>query len=317
MSVRTLDTLVRYLHPRGAVSFWHTPVGPVRYDYSGLGDYYIDLTAKTDYRGPFDADGVPMLDYFGSIGRQYNPCAVAQWGLGAWQRWRRGDAAFEAVFRRAAQWLRSRLEVDARGRGYWWYGFDIHAYGLRAPWPSALAQAQGLQVLLRAHRIWGDHSDLAAARQACSAMIAPVEDGGMLLGFDGFVVLEEAVADRPTAILDGLMFAAFGLQDYCYAVPDDVETMKLMQRVYDSIARLLPRFDLGYWSRADLYSVDVPMPASHFYHGLHVAQLRVLADLTGLPTFGDYASRWEEAAASPWNRSRAFAAKLAFKFRHY
>ena len=29
-----------------------------------------------------DADGIPLLDYHGNIGLQYNPIAIAQWGLG-------------------------------------------------------------------------------------------------------------------------------------------------------------------------------------------------------------------------------------------
>ena len=37
---------------------------------------------KADYVGPHDADGIPLLDYHGNIGLQYNPIAISQWGLG-------------------------------------------------------------------------------------------------------------------------------------------------------------------------------------------------------------------------------------------
>lgn len=317
MGSRILMTLARYLHPRGAVSFWHTPLEPVRYAYATLDDYYIDLRAKTGYAGPYDAAGIPVLDYFGAIGRQYNPCAVAQWGLGAFQRWRRGEAAAERSFRLAAQWLRANLDADARGRGFWWYRFDFDAYGLRSPWASALAQAQGISLLLRAYRSGGDSGDLLRARQACAAMLSPVEDGGLRLEHEGCTLLEEVVSDRPTGILDGLIFAVFGLQDYCFVVTDDSAAQAVLGRCYDSLAKLLPRYDLGYWSRADLYSEVPPMPASGFYHGLHVAQLEVLADLTGRPVFANYAQRWAGLARSPLNRLRATAGKVVFKFRHY
>src|SRR5438552_3396097 len=65
------------------LSFWHeqpqeNPVA--RPDQ--LGEYYMTFAQKADYRGPFDPRGVPMLDYRGQIGLQYNPIAVAQYGLG-------------------------------------------------------------------------------------------------------------------------------------------------------------------------------------------------------------------------------------------
>ena len=37
---------------------------------------------KADYDSICDMDGIPMLDYKGAIGPQYNPIAIAQWGLG-------------------------------------------------------------------------------------------------------------------------------------------------------------------------------------------------------------------------------------------
>lgn len=316
MKNRMLMTLARYLHPRGAVSFWHTRIGPVYYSFEALEDYYIDLSEKNHYKGPYDRDGIPLLDYFGSIGRQYNPCAVAQWGLGAWQQWQRGNGDAESSFRCAVEWLRSNLSVDDKGRGFWWYRFDFDAYGLRAPWASALAQAQGISLLLRAYKVDRDEHDLERARQACAAMLSPIEEGGLLREFEGYTVLEEVVADRPTAILDGIIFAIFGLQDFCFVV-DDADARETLERCYRSLALLVPRYDLGYWSRADLYSLDPPMPASIFYHRLHVAQLKVLSKLRENPVFADYAQRWEAMLSSPLNRTRALGKKMAFKFLHY
>ena len=314
---RFINTLLRYLHPRSAVSFWHTAVGAVRYDYTTLEDYYIDLTAKTAYAGPYDSSGIPILKYFGAIGTQYNPCAVAQLGLGAFQRWQRGDVGSRQLFIRAADWLANNLDVDARDRGFWWYHFDLDAYGLKKPWASALAQAQGISVLLRAHAATGRDYYLQVADRACRGMLSPVEEGGLLLRYDGNTFLEEAVADRPTAILDGLIFAIFGLRDYCLVRRGDVLAKTILEECLSTIERLLPQYDLGYWSRADLYMADPPMPASKFYHGLHVAQLQVLADMTGAASFDQYARRWAEMSMSPFKSAKAFLKKVIFKFTHY
>ena len=48
---------------------------------------------KADYPGPFDARGIPLLDYQGSLGRQYNPIAIAQFGLGNFNAFRRSGQA--------------------------------------------------------------------------------------------------------------------------------------------------------------------------------------------------------------------------------
>lgn len=313
---RLFMQLDRYLRPGGSVSFWHTPIAPVFYAYGTLGDYYIDFTAKTHYAGPFDGRGVPLLDYRGTIGRRYNPCATAQFALGWYQRWRRGEVGARAPFLDMADWLRDTLHVDPGGCGWWHYDFDLDAYGVRAPWVSALAQAQGISVLLRAYTATGEVAYREAAERACAAMLRPVEFGGTLRRQGPDVYLEEVVTARRAAVLDGMLFAVFGLQDYCFCV-EDPAAKETLAACIDTLERILPLYDLGYWSRADLYQDTPPMIASRFYHDLHIAQLAVLADLTGRGAFRGWAVRWRAYAAKPANVARAVAAKAWFKLRYY
>jgi len=42
----------------------------------------MPFIAKADYPGFYDDKGIPMLDYHGTVGLQYNPIAIAQYGLG-------------------------------------------------------------------------------------------------------------------------------------------------------------------------------------------------------------------------------------------
>jgi hypothetical protein len=65
------------------LSFWHDqPSVNENFTVDELGEYYMPFLEKADYAGTFDNKGIPMLDYHGKIGRQYNPIAIAQWGLG-------------------------------------------------------------------------------------------------------------------------------------------------------------------------------------------------------------------------------------------
>ena len=72
------------------LTFWHeTPTENSNVHVSELGEYYMLFTEKADYRGAYDPCGIPQLDYHGNIGLQYNPIAIAQYGLGNYNLWRR------------------------------------------------------------------------------------------------------------------------------------------------------------------------------------------------------------------------------------
>ena len=65
------------------LDFWHdTPEVNESKNHSAIGAYYMHFEKKAYYPGPFDENGIPILNYHGKIGKQYNPIAVAQYGLG-------------------------------------------------------------------------------------------------------------------------------------------------------------------------------------------------------------------------------------------
>lgn len=311
------NKLARYLLPGTSVAFWHTPLSPVFYDLATLTDYPIDFTVKCNYRGPFDAAGVPMLNYMSPIGTRYNPCAVAQYALGWFRRWRQGDETAREKFSRMADWIVERQKTTGARNGGWEYDFDLPEYGVQAPWISALAQAQCVAVLLRAAKFLDNAKYTIAAAAGFELMVRPVQEGGTLLRCDEGVLLEEVVADRPTAILDGFMFAIFSVAEYVAGSPNGERYAPLLDECFATLERILPRYDLGYWSKGDLYHDAPPMIASAFYHRLHVSQLKILANHTGRAIFHEFARRWQSNAGNPVHRTRAFLNKVHFKLTRY
>src|ERR1700733_4209128 len=72
-----------YLLPgKSQLTFWHDHprINPAA-AAGELGQYYMPFSEKADYIGPYDPSGIPLLNYHGNIGLQYNPIAIAQWGL--------------------------------------------------------------------------------------------------------------------------------------------------------------------------------------------------------------------------------------------
>src|ERR1700693_1170289 len=96
------------------LTFWHEPPEEnLNASASELGEYYMLFAQKANYEGAYDAAGIPQLDYRGKIGRQYNPIAIAQYGLGNYNLFRRsGKAAHRANFMRVADWLVLHLEQN-------------------------------------------------------------------------------------------------------------------------------------------------------------------------------------------------------------
>lgn len=307
------------LSPRSQLTFWHErPEREPAAEHGRLGLYYMTFADKARYPGPFDAKGIPLLDYRGAIGRQYNPIAVAQYGLAHYNAFRAGAEGSRAVCLAQADWLVENLERDARGRGVWLHRFDFeYRTTLKAPWYSGLAQGQGLSLLARALQMTQEDRYARAMRAAFEALAAPVGDGGCLwTDGGGSTWIEEYIVEPPTHILNGFIWALWGVRDYWLATGER-RARDLFSRCAATLAQELPLYDTGYWSLYERSGTSLPMLASPFYHRLHIVQLRVLGDMTGEPEFERRAARWEEYASRRWNRARSLLQKSAFKVFYY
>lgn len=329
MSVASARARARYLkrvydayvgRGQSQLTFWHeTPTLNEQADPNQLGPYWMTFHDKADYPGPRDRDGIPLLDYRGSLGVQRNPIAIAQYGLGNVNRYlesgeqRRFDEAI-----RVADWLLRSGRENAHGIWVWCHEFDWeYRDTLRSGWYSGLAQGQGISMLLRAHLLTQDDRYLHGAHRAFEALQRPVADGGVLVVDErGHTWIEEYLVDPPTHILNGFIWALWGVHDLRLATGDPAAAT-LFDASLATLRARLGEFDTGYWSLYERSGLRMKMLASPFYHRLHIVQLRVLARLTGDPTFTRWADRWEGYARSTWNRRRAFAEKVAFKVVHY
>jgi heparosan-N-sulfate-glucuronate 5-epimerase len=310
-----------YVLRRGSqLTFWHeTPEANPASSFDDLGGYYMSFTQKADYPGPFDADDIPLLNYHGAIGIQHNPIAIAQYGLANLNLHQNaGDPDRLKRALNVADWLVRNLETNEAGVRVWRHHFDWdYRSRLIAPWPSALAQGQAISMLVRAHKITGDASYLDTATLAFAAFTIPVDRGGLTFWDDaGSPWFEEYLVSPPTHILNGFIWAAWGVYDYWLAT-SDVKAKELFDAAIGTIADNLPRYDCGYWSLYEQSGTRLPMIASPFYHRLHIVQLGALHQMTGQQVFEDYAKRWVRFRASRVRRSAAFVHKAIFKVLHY
>src|SRR5207253_2434564 len=302
------------------LSFWHDqPVVNLNFTVGELGEYYMPFLEKADYAGTFDKTGIPMLDYHGKIGRQYNPIAIAQWGLGNYnQLCRARNPDRRTKFLMASDWLCDHLEQNASGISVWNHHFDWdYRTPLRAPWYSALAQGQGISLLVRAYRETNNAVYLHAAQRAFGSFQKDINAGGVTFtDQNNNLWFEEYIVSPPTHILNGFIWAAWGVYDYFLATQDP-SAKDLSSRTVHTLRSNLQHYDLGFWSLYEQSGTRLPMLASPFYHRLHIVQLRVMHRLTGDEIFSHYADRWESYARDPGKRTRALCYKSAFKLCYY
>jgi heparosan-N-sulfate-glucuronate 5-epimerase len=302
------------------LTFWHeTPAENLRATPHELGEYYMRFAEKADYPGPYDSAGVPQLDYHGKIGRQYNPIAIAQYALGNYNLFRQNaNAERRMKFFIAADWLCSHLEPNTSGLPVWNHHFDWeYRDTLKAPWYSGLAQGQGISVLVRAHTESGHAKYMDAANRALASFFQPISAGGIAFTDDRRDLwFEEYIVSPPTHILNGFIWAAWGVYDYFLATENQA-ARDLFSRSVQTLLHNLERYDLGFWSLYEQSGTRLPMVASPFYHRLHIVQLRIMHKLTGEAAFARVADRWEGYARSRAKRTRALCYKSAFKLCYY
>jgi heparosan-N-sulfate-glucuronate 5-epimerase len=310
-----------YLLPgKSQLTFWHeTPEANPNAAFDQIGEYYMKFVSKANFSGDFDNAGVPMLDYHGQIGLQYNPIAISQYGLGNYNLYvQSGSGEHKRKFLTASDWLLSTIEQNTHGVWVWNHHFHWeYRDTLKAPWYSGLAQGQGISLLVRAHQATNESKYYEAAQRAFVSLLRSVDQGGVLFTDErDDVWIEEYLVNPPTHILNGMIWALWGVHDYALATKD-AAARNLCDQVVRTLERNLPLYDVGFWSLYEQSGTRLKMVASPFYHRLHIVQLGIMHRLTGLSVFREYAERWEKYERSGIKRVQALAYKSVFKVCYY
>ena len=224
------------------------------------------------------------------------PVAVFQYGLGCYDLYlKTDDQRYLRKFLQLADWTLNHQDEKGRWDNFS-YCYPANPYG-------AMAQGEAASLLVRAYVETGDGKYLNAARHGLEFMLTPVENGGTSLYQDNDLLLMEYT--HLPLVLNGWVFAWWGLYDYVKETNDKGLYHELMERSCESLVRYLHRFSNGYWSKYDLEH----RIASPFYHRLHIAQMEAMYQLTKNETFREYANKWKSNQEHGWNRIRAFALK--------
>lgn len=226
---------------------------------------------------------------------------LAQLALGWWERVVLGERGAVDEFMALCALIEGSADHE-QGRLLWPYRIELPKYNLRPPWYSAMAQGQIASVFVRAWQHSRDdrHADLAL--RAIEPLLDPGPEGMVTMTADG-PVLEETPSSPPSHVLNGWIFALWGLQDVSTALHERRAEI-MAAATTECLLQKLPTYDARWWSKYSLFPHPLPDLAKPFYHRLHITQLTLLHELTLLPEFGTWAARWR----SYDRRVTAFAA---------
>lgn len=254
---------------------------------------------KRDAEYPHDEDGIPLKPYRGTL--QYNPVRTAQAGLEWLACYREShDEWYLESARKAAHHLID-TSTDADGAMFFPYTYNFYLHGNKsnvaiAPWYSGMAQGHVLSLFSRLGELTSEAEWEVAANDTLKSFdrVRGKDDPWIIDIDDNSLWIEEYAAGNETHVLNGFLFAMFGVYDY-YAWKQDEHAAKLFRQGVHTLRVNVERFRNP--GEASAYCLTHRVQSGS-YHAIHIAQLDALTQMTGDPYFA-YVSDLFEADYSP------------------
>jgi hypothetical protein len=265
----------------------------------------------------FDQDGIPVNKTYIDVTDKdyvYFPISIGQMGLSIFHTYlKTKQESDKQRFIKFADWFVKNADVDATLGIRWLTDVSLPQYKNPGPWQSAFSQSRGISILLRAYQITGDKKYVNIASAALTPFFHSVEEGGVTSHTQWGPYYEEYTSSVPTLVLNGKIFALCGVYDFVRVFPEDERALKIFNQGIETLIKILPEYNLGFWSRYNLCHADWHPdidPATIQYQRLHVVQLELLHRITGKSIFKEYADIFNKQDTI-WNALKMY--KLKYK----
>lgn len=253
-------------------------------------DYYINLKDFINEVKVFDSKLVPLVKYPYGIGIQYNAVTCCQFALGNLQLYLESNLKkFLNRFFLICKWLTKTSIKTKFGGKAWYYNFDNPYYRVKTPYLSCMSQGQAISVFIRAYNLTGNRFYLQMAKKSMKVLQKPIDVGGVLCNDTFGIWLEEVPTNPPSHILNGYIFALFGVYDLFLVTKED-EYKIFFDECVDTLRKAIHLFNNGYWSIYDLF---YKYPSTLSYHDLHIWQLKALYRITDCKVFEVVSRKFE------------------------
>ena len=259
-----------------------------------LGVYYIDFSNSlihysSNFYGDKDANGIPMVGKGEKA--KYYPINTAQYGLLLHSLFLKHSRQNDFVMMQNCINVLESLKSEDDKICVWRHYVSEHKYSLAPGWASAMAQGECISFYLRMYQLTQKRSYYTTAIKAYEFMKIPISQNGVrILDEKGNLWLEEYPDNPPILVLNGFIYALFGLYDL-YRVTNRPDVKKDIDACILTLKNRLSDFDAGFWSYYDLRYKE--LVRYYYQKNVHVPQLEVLFQLTQEPIFSFYKKKWE------------------------
>jgi len=191
------------------------------------------------------------------------------------------------------------VAVESDGAIFLPHTFEMPIMGtdvtMQPNWYSGMSQGQALSAFVRLYSVTGDERYKEMADGLFSSFLHLNDDSAegdpwvAMIDEEGYYWIEEYPMEEPCHVLNGFVFAVYGLYDY-YQLTGDETCRRLLTASLTTIAHHAYLYrNPGELSCYDLkYRAVLPK-----YHRIHIRQMRMLERITGVSIFGEYVDQFK------------------------
>ncbi|MEN9441386.1 MAG: hypothetical protein RLZ33_1463 [Bacteroidota bacterium] len=258
-----------------------------------LGGYYLDMSeAFLQYEsgifGDFDKNGVPMVGWGAKA--SYSSVNIAQYGFIIHDFWLKNRRPDYLDVMKACLSILTTLEIKEEKGIFFRETHESDRYNLPKNWVSAMAQGECLSFYLRMFQILQDDSILQKCHLIFNTMMVPVSENGVkTTDENGYNWLEEYPSTPSSYVLNGFIYAVFGIQDYFRITKSEIAKTEL-NHYFKTLEDNIEKFDAGFWSYYDLQYKE--LVKFYYQKNVHAPQMEALYKLTGSTKFNNLHKKW-------------------------
>ena len=262
-----------------------------------LGIYYIDMRPSiihyTDniYDGAFDEKGVPLIND-GEGNLYYSPVNICQYAFMVHadfiEKKNKKDSQTLAACMKVLEYSKTETEKTV----CWIQGNYNKRYDIKPPWVGAMDQGQALSFYTRYYEVSKEDYYLNQAKKIAAYFDINIENGGFKR-FDenGNIWFEEYPSSKPSFVLNGFIYAIYGLIDF-YRVTNDKKIKKTIDQCFITLKESIHLYDSGYWSYYDQLKKE--LVRYYYQKNVHIPQLESMYLLTNEKIFLKYYKKWKK-----------------------
>lgn len=266
----------------------------------------------------FDDDGVPLTKIWTTGEYRYNPTFIAGWGLVSILRYTSSKSLVDRErFIKMSDWLVQHQSPNGGFPLDFDHVYPSNGYRLLAPWYSAVSQALGISLLIRAFQETGRNEYLSASAHALNLFKMSTTEGGLRGEQNGLPCYEETPDPRdPNHILNGHIFALLAIHDL-YLATRNTEGLELWEAGESSLRKNVNEYvvkdapsELNFpmpWGLYDVQHKSIPVNPNYvdnMYLRMHIRLLRDLVKRTGYSEYEDIAAKWDRSLIEHEERDR-------------